>query len=147
MDFKKEFILKTKEIYKETVSENHAYNKLCDKFESYFTDLKESLKKEIEAANGEFDILIDESSYTKVVFFNRELEIKIDEPLIEVLVKYYDEMKNENIEKTIDIIEYIDGAYNSQVFQSPITRNIIDNYLAVAFREDLEKNVSKKNIE
>jgi len=144
MDFKKEFILKTKEIYKETVSENHAYSKLCNKFESYFTDLKESLKKEIEAANGEFDIMIDEFAYTKVVFFNRELEIKIDEPLIEVLVKYYDEITNENIEKTIDIIEYQNGAYNSQVFQSPITRNIIDNYLAVAFREDLEKNVSKK---
>ncbi|MET3194716.1 hypothetical protein [Bacillus sp. OAE603] len=144
MDFKKEFILKTKEIYKETVSENHAYHKLCNKFESYFTDLKESLKKEIEAANGELDIMIDELAYTKVVFFNRELEIKIDEPLIEVLVKYYDEITNENIEKTIDIIEYKDGAYNSQVFQSPITRNIIDNYLAVAFREDLEKNASKK---
>ncbi|GGI13701.1 hypothetical protein [Gottfriedia solisilvae] len=144
MDFKKEFILKTKEIYKETVSENHAYSKLCNKFESYFTDLKESLKKEIEAANGELDILIDEYAYTKVVFFNRELEIKIDEPLIEVLVKYYDEITNENIEKTIDIIEYKDGVYNSQVFQSSITRNIIDNYLAVAFREDLEKNVSKK---
>lgn len=147
MDFKKEFILKTKEIYKESVSENHAYSKLCNKFESYFTDLKESLKKEIEAANGELDILIDEFASTKVVFFNRELEIKIDEPLIEVLVKYYDEMVNENIEKTIDIIEYKDGAYNSQVFQSPITRNIIDNYLAVAFREDLEKNVSKKTVE
>ncbi|MEH6937697.1 hypothetical protein V7056_07525 [Bacillus sp. JJ664] len=144
MDFKKEFILKTKEIYKETVSENHAYGKLCNKFESYFTDLKESLKKEIEAANGELDIMIDEFANTKVVFFNRELEIKIDEPLIEVLVKYYDEISNENIEKTIDLIEYKDGAYNSQVFQSPITRSIIDNYLAVAFREDLEKNVSKK---
>lgn len=147
MDFKKEFILKTKEIYKETVSENHAYTKLCNKFESYFTDLKESLKKEIEAADGEFDILIDEFASTKVVFFDRELEIKIDEPLIEVHVKYFDDITNENIEKTIDIIEYKDGAYNSQVFQSPITRNIIDNYLAVAFREDLEKNVSKKNFE
>lgn len=147
MDFKKEFILKTKEIYKETVSENHAYSKLCDKFESYFIDLKESLKKEIEAADGEFDIIIDKFVLINVVFFNRELEIKIDVPLIEVLVKYFDEITNNNIEKTIDIIEYKDGAYNSQVFQSPITRNIIDNYLAVAFREDLEKNVSKKTIE
>lgn len=147
MDFKKEFILKTKEIYKETVSENHAYHKLCDKFESYFIDLKESLKKEIEAANGEFDIVIDKFAFSKVVFFNRELEIRIDFPLIEVFVKTYDELSDKQIEKIIDIIEYNEGEYTSQVFQSPITRNIIDNYLAVAFREDLEKNILKKAVE
>lgn len=147
MDFKKEFILKTKEIYKETVSENQAYNKLCDKFESYFIDLKESLKKEIGVANGEIDIVIDKFSFIKVLFFKRELEITIDVPTVDIRVKYFDEVNNENIENKIDIIEYVDGAYRSQVFQSPISRNIIDNYLAVAFREDLEKNVSKKLVE
>lgn len=147
MDFKKEFILKTKEIYKETVSENQAYSKLCDKFESYFIDLRESLKKEIGVANGEFDILIDKFSFIKVLFFKRELQITIDVPTVEVRVKYFDELNNENIDKLIDMIEYEGGSYKSQVFQSPISRNIIDNYLAVAFREDLEKNVSKKLVE
>jgi len=144
MDFKKEFILKTKEIYKETVSENLAFSKMCDKFESYFIDLKESLKKEIDVSNGEFDILIDKFNIIEVLLNQRELRIVIDPSSSIISVKYFDQKNNEQIENKIDIIEYEGGAYKSQVFQSPITRNIIDNYLAVAFREDLEKFVDRE---
>lgn len=143
MDFKKEFILKTKAIYKETVSENLAFSKLCDKFESYFIDLKETLKKEIEVANGEFNIRIDKYKMIEVIFNQRELVISIDPSTIIVIIRYFDEMNTEQIEKKIDIIEYDAGDYKSQVFQAPITRNIIDNYLAIAFREDLEKNADR----
>ncbi|WP_088041053.1 hypothetical protein [Bacillus sp. EAC] len=139
MDFKKEFILKTKEIYKETVSENLAFSKMCDKFESYFIDLKESLKKEIEVSNGEFDILIDKFNIIEVLLNQRELVIIIDPTSSIISVKNFDHKNNEQIENKIDIIEYEGGAYKSQVFQSPITRNIIDNYLAVAFRDDIDK--------
>ncbi|MEH7351700.1 hypothetical protein [Gottfriedia acidiceleris] len=139
MDFKREFILKTKAIYKETVTENMAYSKMCEKFESYFVDLKESLKKEIEVSNGEFDIMIDKDSVIEVLLNQRELLITIDDSGVVVSIKYFDEVQNEQVENKIDIIEYDGGAYKSQVFQSPITRNIIDNYLAIAFRDDLEK--------
>lgn len=189
MDFKRDFILKTKSIYRETVAEKLAYQKVCDKFESYFKDLKESVQKEIDASDGEFDIRIDKTRLIEVKLNHRKLVIEIEESSVTINVaKLMDEMHGETpineiitespsdsfiplpkhdtkgghffqmglkeqfdpntdeknlpffneIKNMIDILEYEDGAYRSQVFQSPITRNIIDNYLAIAFREELD---------
>jgi hypothetical protein len=139
MEFRNDFIQKTKEIYKNSVIKNIAYHKICNTLESYFLELKESLKREIEVASGEFDIKIMKYEKIEVNLNQSQLVIEIDGFQVNINVKYYDDLKNEQIDKRIDRLYYTNGVLKSEVFQITFTRSLIDNYLAIAFRKAIDE--------
>lgn len=141
MDFKNVFIEKAKIIYKKSVNESEPFKNANQLILNYFNNLKDSLKKEIEVACGELDIYIDPIDKIVVVLDERELFIYLDgDDNIPIILNKYDFNAKTKGNNEIDRLEFNpeDKKYYGNKSKEELTNDLLDDYLRIAFDEELD---------